>query len=263
MSDLPGGLKARLTDGAKIEPASPGGWRLEIPPGPGGQYRLAQLDDYEELGRGSFPHAVPLRIKLEGCASAAALPGTWGFGVWNDPFGMGVKFGKGARLPALPNAAWYFFASKENYLSLVDELPANGALAGTFRSRRWPAWLLALGAPGLVLMAFPWGRRLLRKLARLVVAQDAAALSINPTEWHTYQLDWTSTGVDFLVDGECVLHSQRAPLGPLGLVVWIDNQYAAFRPDGRLRNGMLPNESPAWIEVRNLTVERIPGERNE
>jgi hypothetical protein len=50
------------------------------------------------------------------------------------------------RLPALPNTAWFFFASPPNYLSLRDDLPAQGALAAVFRSPRLPASLLVLGA---------------------------------------------------------------------------------------------------------------------
>jgi hypothetical protein len=40
----------------------------------------------------------------------------------------------------------------------------------------------------------------------------------------------------------------------LGFVLWVDNQYAAFPPDGRIRFGSLENPEPAWIEVRNLSI---------
>ena len=44
-----------------------------------------------------------------------------------------------------------------------------------------------------------------------------------------------------------------APKGPLGLVIWLDNQYAAWQPDGRLRYGTL-EAGPAWIEIRDLRI---------
>jgi hypothetical protein len=44
-------------------------------------------------------------------------------------------------------------------------------------------------------------------------------------------------------------------MGPLGLVIWIDNQYAAWRPDGTLRMGVLANPHPAWMEISELEVK--------
>jgi len=243
-------LKAATSPGARAEHSRGTGWRLSIPAGPAGRYRVAQLDDYGGLRRQSFPWEEPFQLSLRARASARVVPGTWGFGLWNDPFGMGILArAGGARLPALPNAAWFFFASADNQLSLRDDLPGSGALAATFRSRRWPTALLALGAPALVLLAIPAAARYLRCLARRFVRQDAAALQLDPTEWHEYSLEWRAGAVGFQVDGEIVFESGIAPLGPLGLVIWIDNQYAAFPADGRLRYGTLASQEETWIEV--------------
>ncbi len=131
-------------------------WRLEIPAGPGGKYRLAQLDDYRDQSRALFPHQPPLALELECRASGDSLPGTWGFGLWNDPFSLSLGLGGGSRrFPALPNTAWFFFASPPNYLSFRDDLPAQGALAAVFRSSPMPAVMLALGAPLLGLLVIP------------------------------------------------------------------------------------------------------------
>jgi hypothetical protein len=54
------------------------------------------------------------------------------------------------------------------------------------------------------------------------------------------------------VDEVDVLDTRASPRGPLGLVIWIDNQYAAFTPQGRLAWGVLPDERPAWLEVEAL-----------
>jgi hypothetical protein len=225
-----------------------------VPAGPAGRYHLAQLDDYTDLPRRSFPRHAPFNLSLRVRASQAAMPGTWGFGLWNDPFILSLGFGGGRRMPALPNAAWFFFASAPNYLSLRDDLPAQGGLAATFRSPRWPAAILALGALALPLLAFPPVARVIRKVSRRMVKQDAVALPSDPTQWHDYRLEWSQNGVTFWVDGNAVLETGVAPLGPLGLVMWVDNQYAAWPPTGRLSFGTLANDQAAWIEIEEVAI---------
>jgi hypothetical protein len=255
MHDFPFSLKSQLTPGAQIEEVRPGAWRLTIPAGPAGRYRLAQLDDYCATPRSSFPWSPPFEMSLRARSSVGTIPGTWGFGLWNDPFSMGLLSGSGlVRLPMLPNTAWFFFASEPNYLSLYDDLPAQGGLAGAFRSPLWPPALLALGAPALPLALLPPAARLLRRLARRVVRQATAALSIDPVRWHTYGLDWRSDAVRCLVDGNEVLRTGVSPLGPLGLVLWVDNQYAALPPSGRFRYGTLAASQPAWVEISDLVA---------
>ncbi|HET8563198.1 MAG TPA: hypothetical protein VFM35_04915, partial [Candidatus Binatia bacterium] len=112
-------LTPRYTPGARVEEITTGrAYRLMIPAGPSGKYRLAQLDDYTQITRSRFPLRSPLSLSLSARASSESIPGTWGFGLWNDPFGLSLGFGGNPfRLPALPNAAWFFGASKESYLS--------------------------------------------------------------------------------------------------------------------------------------------------
>jgi hypothetical protein len=247
-------LSERHTEGAQVIRSGPAAWRLEIPAGPVGHYRLAQVDDYTQLRRGVFPWRPPLTLSLRGRAAAENMPGTWGFGLWNDPFGLAFVKGGGLRLPCLPDAAWFFFASPPNYLSLRDDLPAQGALAATFRSPGWSAPLYLLGAPALPLIFWRRTARWLRVQAQRFVQQDAAALNLNPAEWHTYRLDWRDDGVTFTLDGLVVLETEVTPGGPLGLVLWVDNQYAAWTPDGRLAYGTVANPDPAWIEIEGLQV---------
>jgi hypothetical protein len=233
-----------------------GVWRLEIPPGERGHYRLAQLDDYSGLPRRRFHWRPALKLSLQARASAEALPGTWGFGLWNDPFSLSLGLGGGTRrFPALPNAAWFFFASPPNYLSLRDDLPAQGSLAAVFKSPQAPAALLALVSPGLALASWPLTAGWLRRLGRRWVCQDSASLSILVKEWHTYQIDWTSQGIAFTVDNRQALETPLSPQGPLSLVMWIDNQYAALPPGGRLSFGTLPNPELAWIEIKDFEVQ--------
>ena len=231
-------------------------WRLEIPAGKAGDYRLAQIDDYSHLSRNGFPWQPPLELSLEARSSSAeGIPGTWGFGLWNDPFSLSLGLGGGTRrFPALPNCAWFFFASPENYLSLRDDLPANGALAATFRSRHWPVPMLAAGSLFLPLLAVPFLRQRLRRVARRIVHQEAASLELDASQWHAYSLAWQPGVVTFILDGKVVLETNIFPYGPLGVVIWIDNQYAALPPAGGISYGTLGNPLPAWIEVRKLSL---------
>jgi hypothetical protein len=115
-------LIRRHTPGAKVEEISSGeAYRLSIPAGSASQYRIAQIDDYTKLPRGRFPWRFPLSLSLSARASSDSIPGTWGFGLWNDPFGLSLGAGGSPwRLPALPNAVWFFGASEENYLSFKE-----------------------------------------------------------------------------------------------------------------------------------------------
>jgi hypothetical protein len=248
--DFPLNLEARLTLGAQITRVDQDVWRLEIPSGPPGTYRLAQLDDHGALSRSDFRWKSHSRLQIRARASAPTLPCTWGMGLWNDPFSMGLLSGSHRlRLLALPNTVWFFFASPPNYLSFRDDLPAQGGLAATFRSPRLPAVLLAPALLGLPFLAIPPIARLLRRWVQRIISQDAVALNLEPTVWHNYAFEWTEERVDFSVDCNFVLRSPISPLPPLGLVIWVDNQYLAFPPDGRLRYGTLPNLEPAWIEI--------------
>lgn len=254
--EFPFRLRERSSPGAQIREVGEGVWRLELPPGPGGRYRLAQLDDYTSLPRRKFPHRPPSSLALEARACAAEIPGTWGFGLWNDPFGMGMPGGGlGLRLPALPNAAWFFYASPPNYLSLRDDLPAQGGMAAVFRSPRLPSGLSLLAIPALPFIFIPPAVRLLRRTARRFVRQACAPLADDPTAWHAYRLDWTGESACLSVDGDRVLETDLSPLGPLAVVMWIDNQYAALPPDGRPRYGTLPAKEANWIELRSITLK--------
>jgi hypothetical protein len=247
-------LQPRVSGGGKVTQNEEKIWRLEIPGGPRGKYRLAQLDDYSGSARQNFHWEAPFQIMLQARASASEIPGTWGFGLWNDPFSASLGLG-GAdrRLPALPQAAWFFFASPQNYLSFRDDLPAQGFLAATFRSARIPAALLAAGSPFLAGLILPPVSRLMRGAARKLVRQDAALVSVDPTAWHTYSLEWQESWVRLEVNGAAVLETGVAPGGRLGLVLWIDNQFAAWTPAGRVRMGSLENAESAWMEVKQLS----------
>lgn len=254
------GLQTRRNGGATVRELEQGLWRLELPPGPAGVYRWGQLDDYMHHPRRDFPWRLPLdgrslRLELRARVSAANLPGTWGFGFWNDPFSASLGIGgTSMRLPALPNCAWFFYAGPPNYLAFRDTHPAQGLLAATFASPRIPSLLLAPGAVALPLLTFRAGARLVRRVASRLINEEGALVQGDPTAWRTYRLDWGEKSVSFFVDGEVVLTTPASPPGPLGLVLWIDNQYAAFPASGRLSMGASESPAPAWLEVKDITL---------
>lgn len=252
-------LHTRITQDAHVEPEPHGGRRLRIPPGPKGRYRVAQLDDYRDAPRSAFRWDPPLRLHLRARVSDATVAGTWGFGFWNDPFSMsmGIEEGATRRLPALPDAAWFFYASPSNHLALWDTHPAQGLLAATFSSVNIPPPLLALGLPVLPLLLWPPSAGVLRRLGRTFIREDAARLDIDPTVWHHYALVWRPDGVRFFLDGQVCFETDVVPQAPLGLVLWIDNQYAAFRPGDRLRFGSLPTANAASLIISDVTIEAL------
>jgi hypothetical protein len=264
-------MKARATKNAKIEKTK-NGWRLGIQKGDSSGYRDAQLDDYSQLPRHRFPHqslSLSLRAKISNISAA----GTWGFGLWNDPFGLSLGFGGSPfRLPALPNAAWFFYASPQNYLSFTDDKPAQGFLAQTFRSPKFHPLLILAG------LALPFSRKVSRKLLSKVIEEDSVPLwsptaccrdmqehpqgtrapalqsqSVDVTQWHRYRLEWEAKRVLFYVDDVQVFESPVSPHPPLGVIIWIDNQYAAFTPEGKIAAGVLEGEEE-WLEVEDLVI---------
>jgi hypothetical protein len=241
-------MKARATSNASAQPIE-NGWRLEIQKGDSLHYRDAQLDDYSGLPRNKFPHHS-LTLSLRARVSSSDIVGTWGFGLWNDPFGMSLGFGgQPFRIPALPNAVWFFGASKENYLSFQNDKPANGFIAQTFRSPKFHPLLLLAG------LTLPFSRKTARKLLSKVIKEDSRGdACVAPTEWHRYRLEWSPTRVLFYVDDAQVFESPVSPNPPLGVIIWIDNQYAAFTPEGKIGFGVLENSEPAWLEITDLNL---------
>ncbi|MDX1379142.1 MAG: hypothetical protein R3307_09850, partial [Anaerolineales bacterium] len=176
-------LKPQSTPGARVEQISEDSshFLLSVPAGKADKYRLAQLSDYAHLGRGQFPHQYGFSLSLSARVSDQTLPGTWGFGLWNDPFGISLGYGgRPFRLPALPNAVWFFGASEENYLSfrepaspdtrrqgaIARPAAANGFLAQSFRSPKFHPLLILAG------LAFPFSRVTTRRLMSKVINED-------------------------------------------------------------------------------------------
>ena len=229
-------------------------------------YSNAQIDDYQGLPRRRFPWRPPLRLTVRARFSHPAgdgstglttgLHGTAGFGFWNDPFWM-----TRVRMPTLPRAIWFFYSSPPSNMKLDLHTPGHGWKAATIDALRPAALLLAPLAPLAVLLMNlrPLYRALWPPIQRALKVQEAV-VTADMAKWHTYVLEWGVEGARFSVDGEPVLEDAPSPRGPLGFVMWLDNQYMIATPQGQLGWGLLEVPGRQWMEVDWLAMELGEGQ---
>jgi hypothetical protein len=86
-------------------------------------------------------------------------------------------------------------------------------------------------------------------MRRFAIAERLLTVSL--TGWHSYVLEWQPHAATFFVDGQMVLEAP-SPRGPLGLVIWLDNQYLVAHPSGRLRYGLVAKAEMQWLEIADL-----------
>lgn len=252
MGSLPYGLRPFLLGGGQVRPSDERGFRLVLPPARR-RYADAQVDDCKERRRSEFRWSPPISLRLRAQASHASTPGTLGFGFWNDPFGL--SFGGVRRLPAPPEAIWFFYGSPLNDFTFAEGGSGHGWKAASLRSAAIPpALLLPAAAAAFLSSRLPLvGPTVVRSVKRKVAGAEAI-LSTPLDEWHEYRLVWQTDAVQFEVDGELALDAPITSRGPLGFVAWIDNQYAVLSESRGIRFGVVPTEEPAWLEVADLEI---------
>jgi hypothetical protein len=240
------------------DPAA-GRGRLVVPATPPGQYTNAQLDDYHAGPAGRLRRRVrladraPLRLSLRARASHPEPIGTLGFGFWNEPFSIA------GGVLSTPNVCWFFYASPPSDMALAPGVPGRGWKAATLNTGRMPGFLLVPAAlVAIALTRVPGlGRPIMSLARRFAVAHEALLDDVPLTDWHTYQLDWRPGEARFYVDGRERLRSPAPPAGPLGFVLWIDNQFAIASAGGRFGFGLRPLPEPQWLEVDALRLEPL------
>jgi hypothetical protein len=214
------------------------------------RYADAQIDDYGQSRKFRNRPGTVLTIQARFSHPPDRLQGTAGFGFWNAPFGD-----PSIRRLALPQAAWFFFASSPGDLPFAPESPGRGWFAGTVvvGNRRGIA-MVPLAPVVLLLNQFKSLRRLIWPAVQRQLGISFASLDFDITAWHNYQLQWLTDACRFLVDDKPVLTTCQSPRGPLGFVCWMDNQYLVLTPRGRIRSGILTLPDDQWMEMRDLNL---------
>ena len=220
-------------------------------------YADAQLDDTQTLRRHTLRWKPPLRFSVRARTSIPAPLGTFGFGFWNDPFSLYLGMGGAARkLPSAPQCAWFFYGSPPLDLPLAEGVPGSGWKAATLRFRNIPSPVLApIALGGVALASLPLLRRWALAQARRVYRAEERVLEIDPSQWHTYAIEWSPVSVGFFLDGAEMLRSMHPPLAPLGLVLWIDNQYAVASVEKGFGFGVLELERGQTLELEAARIE--------
>lgn len=257
---FPGGLDPRwrnASTGPGALLATANGLRFLNLPSPGNSYANAQLDDYRGIPRAAFAWRPPLRLTVRARFShrRGRLSGTAGFGFWNDPFRL-----TGLRPPTRPQALWFFYAGPDSHIPLALDRPAWGWNASLLDTRTirflLSAPALALAAPAL---RAPRLYRRLWPLAQRAAAVSQAAVPGDMRDWRLYTIDWQTQDVRFFLDGAPLAQTSHAPAGPLGLVLWLDNQFLQLTPWGRPRWGCTAKRETQWMEIDWLAVEERGG----
>jgi len=258
METLPEGLAAYRIGGGTVEVCGPACVRLTIPPLAGG-YADAQIDDTQRVPRARFRGRPPMRMRLRARASRRAPWGTLGFGLWNDPFTVSIGQGGAARrLPASPQALWFFYGSPPNDLAFTAGASGTGWKAVSLRSPSVPGLVLAPAAlAALALSRLPGLASPAVQLARRAVTAAETNLPAALDEWHTYSLSWHHCEAVFAVDDSVVLVAAQPPTARLGFVAWIDNQFAALSTDTGFRFGLIPTAEAQSLEIRDLELEYL------
>ena len=248
----------KFTAGSGRVEATPNGWRLLVSASSG--YSDAQLDDTQGRARRALPHRPPLKLLVEARASASSPPGTLGFGFWNDPFpAFAGETGARRLLPAMPQALWYFYSSPPSELPFAAGGAGTGWRAASLRSPVWPgAAVAALGAAAFAAMLFRPLRRTLIPLGWRAVEGAQSAPIAGLDSWRRYEIDWSVERARFSVDDRTVLEAVDPPTEALGLVIWIDNQWAALSVGAGLRFGIVPHAPGASLEIRQLSLNGNP-----
>lgn len=224
-------------------------------------YANAQLDDYQPLRRRDFLWRPPLTFSIRARFSHDAengLSGTAGFGFWNDPFMMTDDPVVSQKRPAPPRAIWFFYSSPPSNMQLALDVPGYGWKAATIDAQRIPFYCLLPAAPiAIPLMHIDPFYRALWPIAQRALNVSEALITQPMADWHTYRIDWLRRTATFTIDDRLVFECKTPPRGPLGLVIWIDNQFMVVTPQGRIRHGLVNSEKIERMEIEWFEIENL------
>ena len=215
-------------------------------------YTDAQIDDYGGRKRREYlwRQGTSLELSARFSDPAGQLKGTAGFGFWNAPFGD-----PSVRWPALPKAAWFFYASNHSDLPLRVKGAGHGWFTSTIDATGWDALLLAPLAPLIIVLNnFGLLRGAIWPFVRKHLKISFEEVPAEIDHWHRYRLNWSRDRCRFWLDERIIHETELTPRSPLGFVCWIDNQYLVATPEGKFKWVSLPLDKQQWLEISDLSL---------
>jgi hypothetical protein len=246
----------RFTAGSGTLLRTESGLRLLLPQASRDVYSDAQLDDFHGRQRDDYRWRPPVSLQVRARFSHEAKhwPGTGGFGFWNAPFATERATPLALRAP---NVLWFFAAGAPTKMAFA---PRPGWTGRGFFGQSL-ALEVVRGLPGLMVgggLAALQYVRLMRGLLpagwrERVTEEPLAKLDI--TAWHDYEIEWLPDRATLYIDNYPVLKTNAPPPGPLALVIWVDNQWAALGPPTGYTGGLQAFEEPHWLELAWVRLE--------
>ncbi len=245
-----------VTAGQGIAQAGAKDWLLKLPPVQSG-YHNAQLWNYVQQSKLNstvqLENRPPLRLSLSAyCVGEPdELVGTAGFGFWNHPLSPERR-----RLPRLPRAVWFFFASKRSNMALASDVPGSGWKCAVIDTINPCALaLMPLAVPAALALRSKWLYSRLYPAIQRALKIDEHPLDLSLLrERHRYQIDWLVDRVSFSIDSQLIFETPFSPAGPLGLVIWMDNRYAVVTPQGHFGFGVEAVEREQGMMVEEIEM---------
>lgn len=196
------------------------------------QLALAQIDDYIYRPMADFAWRPPLTLETRLRFSSNQGPGTVGLFLWNNPLGLG------AELADVRPMKWigFYRASPTSDFSALGE---KTGFRATVLNGSWFN-LIAMFAP-----LFP----------KPAVYEKPLDGVMDWSEWHTFTIDWRVSRTTITIDGEPMLDASEQIRGPLGLVLWYDNNQP-HTGDNKLDLCYDPVTEPVYLDVDYVTIQR-------
>jgi hypothetical protein len=236
-------MKSRTTPGASIE-KTPKGYLMKIPAGDSSAYRFAQIDDYFGLPRRKFPHHS-LTLSLRARTSSFPSPEHGASGCGTIPSACRLGLGR-IVWPPRPAQRGMVLRGVAGQSSFVQRQTRTGISRAKFPFAKISSSADTNG----------FGISLFRAKATRNCWARSSTRTHPLSGW--IQLNGMATGwsgvrsrVAWYVDDVRVFESPVSPNPPLGLVIWIDNQFAAFTPEGKISFGVLEGDEE-WLEIEDL-----------
>jgi hypothetical protein len=226
------------------------GWLFVLKSGCEG-YHNAQVDDYRHLKRSDFKNTEGLSLEAEIRWSHETPLGTSGIGFWNDPFMM-----TGWRWPSLPVVAWFLITGKDSEMK-VGEAEGSGLKAQVIDADHLGfLWRLPIFLLAPLIGRFIWKRSFLNTFSKGIRLSERR-LEEKAGSWRHLSLNWKKSGLELSLDGKKVLSHPQPLRGPLGLVIWQDNQWLKFDPTKGIRWGTSSPVESQSMAIRNLVLKKL------